>query len=56
MPDEHLAKWIMNNLNGLPTTIFVDKEGLPKDFMIEGMQDADYYMETAESMLKTIKK
>ena len=23
MPDQHLAKWIMNNLNGLPTTIFV---------------------------------
>ena len=56
MPDEHLAKWIMNNLNGLPTTVFVDKEGLPRDFMIEGMQDRDYYMEATENMLKVITK
>lgn len=54
MPDQNLAKWIMDNLNGLPTTIFVDKEGVPRDLKIEGMQDADYYMETTETMLKAI--
>ena len=56
MPDENLAKWIMANLEGLPTTIFVDSEGMPRDFKIEGMQDKDYYMETTESMLKAIGK
>ncbi len=56
MPDQHLAKWIMENLNGLPTTIFVDNTGVPRDLKIEGMQDVDYYMETTETMLKTIAK
>ena len=54
MPDQYLAGWIMDNLNGLPTTIFVDKEGVPRDLKIEGMQDASYYMETTETMLKAI--
>ncbi|MDO4530784.1 MAG: TlpA disulfide reductase family protein [Bacillota bacterium] len=54
MPDEHLAKWIMENLNGLPTTIFVDNQGLPSDLKIEGMQDAAYYMEITETMLDSI--
>ena len=54
MPDQYLATWIMNNLNGLPTTIFVDSKGVPRDLKIEGMQDASYYMETTETMLKSI--
>ena len=54
MPDQTLAGWIMNNLNGLPTTIFVDKTGKASDLLIEGMQDASYYMETTETMLKTM--
>ena len=56
MPDENLAKWIMANLEGLPTTIFVDREGMPRDFKIEGMQDKDYYMETTESILNALGK
>lgn len=56
MPDQNLAGWITNNLNGLPTTIFVDKNGKPAELKIEGMQDASYYMETTESMLQTINK
>ncbi|MBQ3615120.1 MAG: hypothetical protein II993_03855, partial [Anaerotignum sp.] len=56
MPDQHLAKWIMDNLNGLPTTIFVDQGGMPRDFKIEGMQDASYYMETTETMLSALTK
>lgn len=56
MPDQHLAKWIMENLNGLPTTIFVDKQGIPRDLKIEGKQDAAYYMETTESILKSLTK
>ena len=56
MPDQNMAKWIMDNLNGLPTTIFVDSTGAPRDLKIEGMQDADYYMETTETMLKAVTK
>ena len=54
MPDQNLAKWIMDNLNGLPTTIFVDSKGIPRDLKIEGMQDAEYYMETTETMLAAV--
>lgn len=56
MPDQNLAKWIMDNLNGLPTTIFVNREGIHRDLMIEGMQDAEYYMETTETMLSALTK
>lgn len=56
MPDQNLAGWIMNNLNGLPTTIFVDSKGKPAELKIEGIQDASYYMETTETMLQTVGK
>ncbi len=56
MPDQNLAGWIMNNLNGLPTTIFVDSKGIPAELKIEGMQEASYYMETTETMLQTVGK
>lgn len=55
MPDQNLAAWIMENLAGLPTTIFVDATGKPFDLRIEGVQDAAYYMENTESMLENIK-
>lgn len=54
MPDQNLANWIMANLNGLPTTIFVDGTGKPSTLKIEGLQDAAYYMETTETMLETV--
>lgn len=54
MPDSNLANWIMSNLKGLPTTIFVDGHGKPFSLRVEGMQDAEYYMETTETMLKTV--
>lgn len=54
MPDENLARWIVNNLNGLPTTVFVNNQGIVRDFKIEGMQDASYYMEVTETMLDAI--
>ena len=56
MPDQNMAAWIMENLNGLPTTIFVDSQGMPRDLKVEGMQDAAYYMETTENMLKALEK
>ena len=34
---------------------FVDSKGKPADLKIKGIQDASYYMETTETMLKKIK-
>ena len=55
MPDQNLATWITDNLEGLPTTVFVDSKGKPADLKIKGIQDASYYMETTETMLKKMK-
>ena len=55
MPDQNLATWITDNLEGLPTTVFVDSKGKPTDLKIKGVQDASYYMETTETMLKKMK-
>lgn len=54
VPDQNMASWIIDNLNGLPTTIFVDNTGKPTSTKVEGVQDLDYYMETTESELKKI--
>lgn len=51
MPDVPMAAWIMENLNGLPTTIFVDKKGHVLDTKIEQKQTAEYYMEQTEAVL-----
>ena len=56
MPDQELASWITENLQGLPTTIFVDSKGKPLDLKIEGTQDASYYMEKTEALLKKATK
>lgn len=56
MPDQNLASWIITHLEGLPTTIFVDRQGKTADLQIQGMQDASYYMETTETMLQTVGK
>lgn len=55
VPDQTMAAWIIDNLNGLPTTVFVDNTGKPLETKIEGIKDLDYYMETTESMLESTK-
>lgn len=55
LPDQNMAGWIINNLNGLPTTVFVDRTGKAFSLKIEGMQDAEYYMETTETMLESVR-
>ncbi|MDD3394609.1 MAG: hypothetical protein PHG19_08240 [Anaerotignum sp.] len=55
IPDQNMASWIIENVHGLPTTIFVDNTGRPLTTKIEGVQNADYYMETTETMLNEIK-
>lgn len=56
MPDPAMAQWIIDNLKGLPTTVFVDNTGKTFSLRVEGLQDASYYMETTESMLNTVSK
>ena len=51
MPDVPMAAWILENIHGLPTTIFVDKNGHVLDTKIEQKQTADYYMEQTETVL-----
>lgn len=51
MPDQNLATWILDNLEGLPTTVFVDKQGKTQELTIQGVQDAAYYMEQTEAIL-----
>ena len=55
VPDQNMSAWIIDNLNGLPTTVFVDNTGKPLETKIEGVKDLDYYIETMESMLKSAK-
>lgn len=53
-PDQYMASWIIENINGLPTTIFVDNTGKTLSKRIEGVQDETYYMEVTESMLSEL--
>lgn len=55
IPDQNMASWIINNLNGLPTTIFVDKTGKPLSQKLEGVQDLEQYLTTTDSLLKEVK-
>lgn len=50
-----MASWIIENVHGLPTTIFVDNTGRPLTTKIEGVQNVDYYMETTQTMLDELK-
>jgi len=55
MPDEILANWILSNLGGLPTTIFVNKEAVMVGEAIEGINTADFYLDTLDKQLETLK-
>ena len=51
MLDTTLAKWVTNNLNGIPTTVLVDNEAVIISDKIEGIQDADFYKNAISSAL-----
>ncbi len=53
-PDTSMANWILSNLAGLPTTIFVDKDGKVLDQRLEGKQTADTYLTTTQQVLESI--
>lgn len=56
MPDEVLANWILSNLGGLPTTIFVNREALMVGEALEGVNTADFYLENLEKQLEALKQ
>lgn len=55
-PDKNMASWILENLEGLPTTIFVDDTGFIIGDTIQKVQTADYYMTAVEDLLAEIGK
>ncbi len=52
IPDEAMASWIIENLNGLPTTIFVDNTGKPFPTKLEGIKTLEEYLEATVEMLE----
>lgn len=55
-PDKNMASWILENLEGLPTTIFVDNTGFIIGDTIQKVQTADYYMAAVEDLLSQLDK
>ena len=51
MTDETLANWIVQNLAGLPTTIFVNSKGQMIGEQIQGIQTLENYMTMIENAL-----
>lgn len=51
MTDPTFAAWITKNLQGLPTTIFVDSNGEAQAEQIQGVHDADFYLKALEERL-----
>ncbi len=51
MTDETLANWIVQNLEGLPTTILVNNQAQVIGEHIQGIQSVENYMNIIESAL-----
>ena len=49
--DTTLGTWVMNNLNGLPTTVFVDKNARIVGEPLEGIKDLKTYTSEIQSRL-----
>ena len=55
MLDDTLAKWVINNLEGIPTTVFVNNEAIIVTDKTEGVKTADEYKELITEALKMVK-
>ncbi len=55
MLDDTLAKWVVNNLEGIPTTVFVDNEAIIITDKTEGVKTAEEYKELITEALKIVK-
>lgn len=51
MTDETLANWVVQNLEGLPTTILVNRQGQMIGEQIQGIQTLENYMTAIENAL-----
>jgi len=54
MLDTTLANWVINNLDGIPTTVLVDNEAMIISEKIEGVKTADEYKQIILNGLETI--
>lgn len=54
--DELLANWVTNNLQGVPSTIFVDNNGKIVGDIVEGTKPAETYIEEIDKHLEALKK
>ena len=55
IPDENLSYWIINNLDGIPTTIFVNKNSIIIGETIKGTKTLEEYLEILRQNLELIK-
>ncbi len=53
--DQTIAAWAMQNLEGVPTTIFVDGTGRVLSTQLEGTQDIDYYLDKVLEVLSELR-
>ena len=56
MMDETLATWVVNHLQGIPTTIFVDENAKIVGDYVEGVRTADEYMDEILTRLKELEE
>lgn len=56
IPDEKLSKWILENIDAAPTTIFVDKDGNIVSDALVGSQNKDAYMNNIKEVLQSMDK
>jgi len=52
--DETLANWVVNNLEGVPTTIFVNNQGKVIGSQIKGAKSADVYFNEIENIANSL--
>lgn len=51
MPDETLINWILQNLEGLPTTVIVNQQGQVVTEQIQGVRTLEAYIQAVEDVL-----
>lgn len=54
IPDQRLASWIVNNLEGVPTTIFVDNDAIVVGEPIQGAKTLEEYLSLLNTQLAEI--
>lgn len=54
MPDKLFSNWILQNLKGLPTTVFVNSNGEVVGDQMQGVKTAEFYMNALQEKLKQL--